>query len=193
MNLINKIAIILVTILLAIIAVQQFAIRKLRNVNNVMQADTVVQHVTHYDTVYPTPITLVSTVYDTIIDTILVGGDDIGGLLASSPTEIERDWRAVRSYDDVLKDDSTGYVRVQSTVSHNRLMNRRLFFESRCQNRTITINKPELYYTFSLMASKQRNGISGGIIYKDLNNRLFRLEIGYLQEPYIGLGVGFSF
>jgi hypothetical protein len=146
-----------------------------------------------YDTIFPTPITLVETVYDTI--TITGEYSDVGDLIGSSPTNIATDYYAMRHYDDVLKDDSAGYVRIQSWVTQNKLADRKLYFQARSKDKVITnyVNNAELYFMPSLMASRQSVGISGGLIYKSRLNRLYSLEVGYFENPYVGIGYGFVF
>ncbi|MBW1614436.1 MAG: hypothetical protein JRJ57_10800 [Deltaproteobacteria bacterium] len=178
-------------LLVLIMLHQRQTIRELKRKPPVTLIDTVVMHYTHYDTVYPTPITLVRTEYDTIYRSDTVWTDD------PVTREIAENYYATRYYDDVLKDDSTGYVRIQSTVRENTLTDRRMFYEARCQDKyiteTIQDNSMRLYFTPSLMVSRYQVGIQGSLILITEKDRMFTLGGGYFTEPFVSAGIGFKF
>ena len=189
----NKILIILsfVCAFLAVILVwQRQTIRELRRKPPITQVDTVVKHYTHYDTVYPSPITLVRTEYDTIIEKDTV-------IHTISSDSLIKDYYATRYYDDIMKDDSTGYARSGLWISQNKLIDRKFYFEARCQDKyiteTIQDNSMRLYFTPSLMVSRYQVGIQGSFILTTKKDRMLTIGGGYFSEPFLSAGIGFKF
>ena len=184
----HDIIMLFVIMLLVVFAVwQRQSICELRNAKP--ETDTVIVESVHYDTIYPTPITLVET------DTVTLS--EVDTVYFNNPVSlgVAKKFFSYNYYDDVLKDDSTGYVRIKSTVHKNTLEDRELFFEARCQDKIITRyeNKRELYFMPSLMASPTSLGVHGSLKYKDKKYRLYGLNFGFFKEPFVGLGLGFRF
>lgn len=188
----KTINIVLVLICIILIGIIAWMWKRPVDVVTEIVTDTVYVETTVYDTVYPTPITLVETVYDTIVTT--EDYSDIGDMMTES---VLAEFYATKFYDDTLKDDSDGYVRIQSKIRENSLVDRKLFYESRYKSPVITqyVTQKDwgLYFMATLMAGKQASGFSGSLIYKDYNSRLFSLEIGYMGNTYVGIGYGFRF
>lgn len=183
---------------------QRQTIRELRNKPLISSDTTITQH-NYPDTIDPTTITLKAISYlpefkiktnnympffikiiekDTVIQTI-------------SSDSLIKDYYATRYYDDILKDDRTGYVRIQSTVNKNTLTDRRLFYEARCQDKVITKtvqdNSMDLYFSPSLMVSRNQVGIQGSLILATKKDRMFTIGGGYFSEPFLSAGIGFKF
>ena len=155
--------------------------------NEIIRTDTVYVSTVSFDTIIqikpiPTYITQVS------IDTAYLYHDvDTAFIL--------KDYFATRYYDDTLKNDSEGYVRLTESVSHNAIFDRMLYFESRCTDKIITntISPRGLYLVGGLGASKGGMGFSGGVTYLNAKSRLYGAEIGYMANPYIKLNFGLKF
>jgi hypothetical protein len=184
-------ALVLLSIILGGITYYQH--RKLSDVQVITHTDTVTVETVQYDTIYPTPITLIETIYDTI--TITGEYSDVGDLIGSSPTNIVTDYFATRHYDDVLKDDSAGYSRSELWISQNRLIDRKFYFQARSKDKVITnyVSEPEFYLMPSIMLSVDGLGLESMFVYRAKNKRLYGLKVGVMQNPYVGIGYGFVF
>lgn len=158
---------------------------------NIIQSDTVYIDRVSYDTIIqkePVPVEIIKyiekpvTVYEPIIIPV-----DTSLIIA--------EYFSVKYYDDILKDDSTGYIRLKEKVYQSKILDRELFFESRCQDKIITnyISPSGFYYYGSLKASKQIPGVSGGVIYLSKKEALTGFEIGYFGQPYVGFMYGKKF
>jgi len=148
---------------------------------------------TVYDTIFqdvPVPVKIVRI--DTIIKPVTVYKLQ---KQAIDTAFIIAEWNKLRIYDDVLKDDSTGYIRLAEKVSYNKIHDRTLYFESRCRDRVITntIHPTGFYMIGSVMTSKGMVGAGGGIMYLSHQSRLYSLNIGYLDKPYVGFSYGIKF
>ena len=157
--------------------------------NDIMWTDTVYVSTVSFDTIIqikPVPVKI--TEYKTIIDTVWM-------TLPVDTTEILTDYHRIRFYDDVLKDDSAGYVRLKESVSQNVLFDRVLYFESRCEDKIITntISPTGLYAIGGAGWGTGAPIISVGVLYQNDKMRLKGLEVGYFYKPYIKLNYGFRF
>jgi hypothetical protein len=157
----------------------------------IVNTDTIYVHSVSYDTIIqdrPVPIEVIKYVpkYTTVYKLTHVPVDT--ALIIAQYFE-------VKLYDDVLKDDSTGYVRLKEKVYQSSIIERELFFEARYQNKIITntINPSGLYLSGSLLASKQRLGVQGNIMYLNNKKRLYGIGVGHFNSPYISLSYGFKF
>ena len=156
--------------------------------NEIIHTDTLyVERVTR-DTVYPAPVTIVQTetVTETFIDTVLMSVDTLS---------IIAEYLTTKYYDDVLKDDSTAYIRLKEQVHRNSITDRELIFETRCRDQIITntISPSGWYYTGGIGASRESLVLSGQILYLNDKNVLKGLEIGYNTIPYFQLKWGRKF
>ena len=157
--------------------------------NEVIWTDTIYVSTVQYDTIIqikPVPVRIVE--YKSIIDTVWLAIDvDTAAIMA--------DYLRIKFYDDTLKDDSTGYIRLTESVTRNEIFDRTLYFEARSSDKIVTktISPKGLYLISGLGASKQGVAFSGGLIYLNGKQRLYGAEIGYMGIPYVQLKYGFKF
>ena len=154
----------------------------LRTVTHVCESQ-----IANTDTVY-----IHSVTYDTIIQEKPVP------VLKYVPVDtayIIAQYFSVKYYDDILKDDSTGYIRLKEKVYKSEILDRELYFESRCENTIITntIKPSGLYGVASIGATRDIISPSVGVLYLTPQERLYGLKIGYLNNLYFELSYGVKF
>ena len=157
----------------------------------IMDTDTIYVHSVSYDTIIqekPVPVDVIKYVpeYTTIYQPVTVPVDT---------TAIIREYFSVRYYDDILKDDSTGYLRLKEKVYQSEIIDREVFFQSRCTDKIITntIYPSGLYFEGSLSLSKQLFIPSVGVTYLGKNKALYRIGCGYYKSPVLTVGYGIKF
>ena len=157
----------------------------------IMDTDTIYVHSVSYDTIYqdkPVPVEIIKYVpkYTTIYEPVPVYADT--ALILAQYFE-------VKMYDDVLKNDSTGYIRLKEKVHRSQILDRELYFESRCKDKIITntISQTGLYGVASLGVSRDVFIPSVGVLYLNDKARLKGLKLGYTDKIYIELSYGFRF
>ena len=157
----------------------------------IMDTDTIFVHSVSYDTIImdkPVPVEVIKYVpkYTTVYEPVPVYADT--ALILAQYFEIKK-------YDDVLKNDSTGYIRLKEKVYKSEIIDRELYFEARCKNTIVTntIYPTGFYLSGGLMASKQSIGVQGGITYLSKKQRLTSAYIGYYTEPFVGFSYGIKF
>ena len=156
-----------------------------------MDTDTIYVHSVHYDTIYqdkPVPVEVLKYVpkYTTIYEPVTIPVDT--ALIIAQYFE-------VKLYDDTLKNDSTGYIRLKEKVYQSKIIDRELFFQARCTDKIVTntLHPTGFYVLGGIKASTTTIGFSGSIIYLNKKERLTGAEIGYFGTPYIGFNYGFKF
>ena len=157
--------------------------------NTIITTDTIYVNNVSYDTIIqekPVPVTI--TEVQIINDTAyLYYPVDTAHILA--------DYHSTRKNDDVLKDDSTGYVHLTESVSQNAIFDRTLYFESRGKDKIVTntLQNDGFYLMGGLGSSGKNIALSGGLIYISPSGRLGGLSVGHTGKPYLQLHYGFKF
>ena len=155
--------------------------------NEIIRTDTVYVSTVSFDTIIqikpmPTYITQVQYSIDTLYHDV-----DTAFIL--------RDYFATRFYDDTLKDDSEGYVRITESVTQNTLFDRMLYFESRCTDMVVTntISNTGFYALGGLGWSQRAPIVSVGVMYQNKRQRLYGLNLTYLDRPVLLFQYGIKF
>lgn len=157
---------------------------KRQNVANsvVVKSDTVtyVHYVYYKDTTRSKP-TLVQRVRDTLFENSVeyYPAEGYNELLEQFQT-LKQDLLSRNIYKDSLYLDSLGWVKIIDTVQKNNIIGREFIKDIKIPEKTTTItntvviNKREFYAGPSLrILSPTTFGIGGGILYKDLKNRIY--------------------
>lgn len=101
-------------------------------------------------------------VRDTIHDTIPV----------SDPKAVAKDYYSLRLYDRVLWDDSTAFIRLTDSVTQNRLLGGKLYFQNKKVTSIINTtnplpgnSKPSFYLGVSGIITREKEGIAPAVMY----------------------------
>jgi len=107
---------------------------------------------------------------------------------------IIQEYLTVKSYSDTLKDDKTAFIQLDEKLYANRIVDRKLIFESRCTDKIVvnTLDPKGLYILGGIGASMESLVMSGELLYLN-NGRMKGLEIGYNKIPYIQFKYGVKF
>ena len=161
--------------------------------NTIISTDTVYVYHTIRDTIYPAPVTIIKR------DTVYPVSTNLGDFIEQG-TELSTDFDissflVVNSYDDILKDDPEGFIRLREKTQNNIIFDRELIFESRCRDKIITNTVVSTgFYTYGSVLSDLRHfGASAGILYQNKRQRLYGASIGFYEHPFVSVGYGFKF
>ena len=157
----------------------------------IMDTDTLYVHSVSFDTIIQEVPKVIKQVY---FDTIEVSTTVYKPIRIPIDTaQLIAQYFSVKYYDDVLKDDSTGYVRLKEKVYQSSIIDRELFFESRCTNQVITNVIPArgLYFNSTLSIAKGFVYPTVGITYLR-DKSLYSAGFGYYKNPVFTIGYGFK-
>lgn len=117
-------------------------------------------------------------------DTVYLPASNYEALIKQYEAVLER-FLAQNIYRDSFKLDSFGYATITDTVSENKLQKRAFNYNIKLPiiTETITINNPpkrQIYVGIGLEGSKANiiNQISGNVLYKDRQDRIFGGKVG---------------
>lgn len=147
-----------------------------------VKSDTVTYiHYTYYkDTTRSKP-TVIQKVRDTLLESYVeyYPAEGYAELLEQFQT-LKQDLLSRNIYKDSLYLDSLGWVKITDTVQKNTIVGREFIKDIRIPEKTtiitneVVVNKREMYIGPSLrVLSPTSFGIGGGILYKDLKNRIY--------------------
>lgn len=156
----------------------------------IMDTDTIYVHSVSYDTIIQErPVEVLKYVPKEVQTTVYQPVK-----IPVDTAAIIRDYFSVRYYDDILKDDSTGYVRLKEKVYQSKILDRELYFEARCTDKIITntIYPSGLYLSGSLTFSRDFVYPSIGLSYIRPKSLYFG-SVGYWDSPVFSVGYGIKF
>lgn len=156
---------------------------KRQNTNSgVVKSDTTtyIHYVYYKDTTKSKP-TLVQKIRDTLLESYVeyYPAEGYSELLEQFET-LKQDLLSRNTYKDSLYLDSLGWVKITDTVQKNTLIGREVIKDIKIPEKTtfitnnVVINKREFYGGPSIrLLSPTSFGVGGGILYKDLQNRMY--------------------
>ena len=176
----NIIYILIIALLIAILYIT--CNRQSAQVVSLTSHDTTTQvrYVYYKDTVKTKP-TLVQRVRDTLFESYVeyYPAEGYNELLEQFQT-LKQDLLSRNIYKDSLYLDSLGWVKIIDTVQKNNIIGREFIKDIKIPEKTtiitneVVINKREMYVGPTLrLLSPTTFGIGGGILYKDLKNRIY--------------------
>ena len=148
----------------------------------IVKSDTVTYiHYTYYKDTTRTKPTLVQKIRDTLFESYVEYYPAEGyAELLKQFENIKQDLLSRNIYKDSMYLDSLGWVKITDTVQKNTIVGREFIKNIRIPEKTkvitndVIVNKREFYAGPSLrLLSPTSFGIGGGILYKDLKNRIY--------------------
>jgi len=148
----------------------------------VVKSDTVTSiHYVYYKDTTRTKPTLVQKIRDTLFESYVEYYPAEGyNELLEQFQDIKQDLLSRNIYIDSMYLDSLGWVKITDTVQKNTIVGREFIKNIRIPEKTtiitndVVVNKREFYAGPSLrLLSPTSFGIGGGILYKDLKNRIY--------------------
>lgn len=181
----NIIYILIIALLIMIL----YVTCKRQNSNGVhVKSDTVtyVHYVYYKDTIRSRP-TLIQRIRDTLLESSVEYYPAEGYYeLLEQFENLKEDLLSRNIYKDSLYLDSLGWVKITDTVQKNTLIGREIIKDIKIPEKTtfitnnVVINKREFYGGPSLrILSPTTFGVGGGILYKDLHNRMYGGNISW--------------
>lgn len=148
----------------------------------VVKSDTIthVHYIYYKDTTRSKP-TLIQRVRDTLLESSVEYYPQEGySELLEQFKNLKQDLLSRNIYKDSIYLDSLGWVKITDTVQKNTLIGREFIKNIKIPEKTtfvindVVVNKREFYIGPSLrLLSPTSFGVGGGIIYKDLKNRMY--------------------
>ena len=170
-------------LIIALLIVILYETCKRQNVSGgLVKSDTItyVHYVYYKDTTRTFP-TLIQRIRDTLLESSIEYYPQEGySELLEQFQSLKQDLLSRNIYRDSIYLDSLGWVKIIDTVQKNTLTGREFVKNIKIPEKTtfvindVVVNKRELYAGPSLrLLSPTSFGVSGGILYKDLKNRMY--------------------